>query len=86
VRARAAELAPLHPSVRKLRGSSTPLNMSVMTVSHEQSEAMQKIALGIFADCSNRGLAFSDALAAIYLSGLEHAFSALPSPEQQHGK
>ena len=65
-------LHPLHQSVRRLRGRSTPINMTAVTISHEQSEAMQRIALSIFTDCSNRGLAFSDALAAVYLSGLEH--------------
>jgi hypothetical protein len=65
-------LCPLHQSVRRLRGRGTPRNMEAVTISHEQSETMQKIALSIFTDCSNRGLAFSDALTAVYLSGLEH--------------
>lgn len=71
------ELVPLHQSVRRLRGLSTPINMASITLTPEQSEAMQRIALGIFADCSNRGLAFSDALMAVYLSGLEHGASCL---------
>lgn len=66
------ELAPLHQSVRRLRGMNTPINMTAIMLKPEQSEAMQRIALSIFADCSNRGLAFSDALMAVYLSGLEH--------------
>lgn len=73
-------LSPLHSSVRKLRGFSTPLNMTAVTMTHEQSEAMQKIALSIFADCSNRGLAFSDALVAVYLSGLEHGVTGSQEP------
>lgn len=74
-RERGAVLSPLHQSVRRLRGRSTPVNMDAVTLTPEQSEAMQKIALGIFADCSNRGVAFSDALTAVYLSGLEHGVS-----------
>lgn len=68
-------LSPLHPSVRRLRGMSVPFNMDAVTITTEQSEAMQGIALSIFADCSNRGLAFSDALMAVYLSGLGHGVS-----------
>lgn len=70
-----AVLSPLHNSVRRLRGLSTPSNMDAVTLTPEQSEAVQEIALSIFADCSNRGIAFSDALTAVYLSGVEHGVS-----------
>ena len=74
-------LRPLHYSVRKLRGRSTPINMSAVELTPDQSDAMQKIALSIFADCSNRGLAFSDALTAVYLSGLEHGVTGMQGKE-----
>lgn len=72
-------LEPLHQSVRRLRGMSTPINMSAVTLTPEQSEVLQRIALSIFTDCSNRGVAFSDALMAVYLSGLEHGVSGSAS-------
>lgn len=76
-KARRTTLEPLHQCVRKLRGNSTPLGMTSVSMPHEQSLAMQQIALDIFADCSNRGLAFSDALMAVYLSGMEHGVTGL---------
>jgi hypothetical protein len=38
----------------------------------EQIQTMQAVALGIFTDASNNGFSFREALAAIYLSGLQH--------------
>jgi hypothetical protein len=38
----------------------------------DQFEALQRISMSIFADCTNVGVPFQEALAAIYLSGLQH--------------
>lgn len=54
----------------------TPNRMERMAVTEEQAEAIDRTALGVFSDCVNGGLTFQEALAAVYLSGVNHAISA----------
>ena len=66
-----ARLNPVHHSVRK-RGKIKPNNMARAEMSAEQYETLLNVALKIFADCSNVGQSFNDAILAVYISGLEH--------------
>jgi hypothetical protein len=54
-----------------------PYNMDRCNVTADQNEAAQQIALSIFTDMSNASFSFREALAAIYLSGMQHAVSIL---------
>jgi len=74
-----APLLPVHSSMRPLvrRERIRPHNMDyIHGVTHEQGEALERIALGIFTDMTNAGATFQESLAAIYLSGLSHAIEA----------
>lgn len=44
-------------------------------MTHCMRETLTNIALRVFADCTNSGVGFQDALLAIYLSGLQHGSS-----------
>ena len=68
-------LHPISNSYRALLAKGyrvKPAAMERMTVSHEQFAALQGVASDIFTDCCNAGVPFQEALAAIYLSGLQH--------------
>ncbi len=47
---------------------------------------VEGIALAIFTDMTNSGATLQETLAAIYLSGLEHAQRAVMLPELKKGK
>ncbi len=64
-------IGPIHHSIRPT-SIRTPYNMDRIVIPREMVEAMDAIALDIFADCTNVGVPFQDCLTAIYLSGLEH--------------
>jgi len=65
-------LHPIHHSMRKRLGRYRPRDMDAAHIPHELSEGLTQIALDIFTDCANAGVPFVDALAAVYLSGLQH--------------
>lgn len=70
-----SQLRPIHKSYRALLGRGfriKPHAMERMTVSVDQFATLQCVAHDIFADCCNAGVPFQEALAAIYLSGLQH--------------
>ena len=69
-----ATLQAVHHSLRHKR--RRPHGMDCVGLSHEQTEGLANIVLPIFADCSNVGLGFQDALVAVYLSGLNHGMEA----------
>ncbi len=72
---RRSEIHPVHKSYRVLVAKGyriKPHNMGRMIVDSTQFSALQGIAHDIFADCCNAGVPFQEALAAIYLSGLQH--------------
>lgn len=73
------KLETVHKSMRALRYSRAPLGMTEIRVTNEQLEAMQKIAIDVFTRSSNNGHGFVDALAWVYLTGLEHGSSERPS-------
>ena len=64
-------LWPVHRSIPL--GGIRPRGMTRKPMSAEQVEFVQAMALGIFADVSNAGRSFADAIAAVYLSGIDHA-------------
>lgn len=69
-------LHPIHPSIRALLASGhkfRPRDMSSVKMPRDQFEAMQRISMAIFCDCTNVGVPFQEAIAAVYLSGLSHA-------------
>ena len=63
-------IAPVHHSVAGKR--ILPRQMERLSMDREKYEAGVNIALSIFADCTNVGVSFQDALLAIYISGLNH--------------
>lgn len=65
-------LFPVNQCVRNLRYKRTPLGMDAVSVDHETYDAIQRLAIDVFARCSNSGHGFADALAAVYLTGLEN--------------
>lgn len=74
-RRRPNHLHPIHASYRTIvakGGRLTPRDMDRLTMSHAQFEVLQNVALDIFVDASNAGVPFQEAIAAIYLSGLQH--------------
>lgn len=73
-----AGLHPLHRSVLELRQRALgfrprPAGMSAIAITSEVREAIEQIALDIFTDMTNSGASLQETLAAIYLSGAEHA-------------
>ncbi len=63
-------IGPVHHSVAGQR--ILPRNMERLGMDREHYESGINIALSIFADCTNVGVSFQDALLAIYISGLNH--------------
>ena len=61
---------------RHSQPSRRPYNMSRIHLSADEREAVERIAIGVFADMVNAGMSFQQALAAIYLSGAQHASEA----------
>lgn len=68
---------PLLPSQTGGRFRLTPRDMDRTNITREQNEAAQRISLSIFTDMSNAAFSFREALAAIYLSGIQHAISVM---------
>lgn len=70
-----SELRPVHASLRQQQrryGIVRPHNMTRINIDADSLEAMQRIALSIFADMSNAGAGLHDAITAVYLSGINH--------------
>lgn len=66
---------PVHPSIRQLLAAGQklrPSGMSTLKMDAESIECLHRISMSIFADCTNVGVPFQEALAAVYLSGLQH--------------
>lgn len=63
-------IRPIHQSMNGKR--MTPYHMERLGMDRDHYETGVNIAISIFADCSNVGVSFQDALFAIYLSGLQH--------------
>jgi len=60
----------------------TPHNMDRLeNITTEQVEVVQRVCLSIYTDMSNNGFSLREALAAVYLSGVSHAFETLKSGE-----
>lgn len=79
-------LTPLHHSMRPPpMHRRRPQGMATMRLPHELSRTATTVALDIFADCSNAGVPFPDALLAIYLSGLEHGSEITKQGFQKEG-
>mgnify|MGYP001087310009 CR=1 FL=1 len=72
--------ATIHPIHHSLDGKRiTPRNMDRLNMDREHYEAGVRIALSVFADCTNVGVSFQDAILAVYLTGLQHG-AALTEP------
>lgn len=72
--------ATIHPIHHSLAGKRiTPRRMDRLNMDREHYEVGISIALSVFADCTNVGVSFQDALLAVYLSGLQHG-AALTEP------
>lgn len=70
----------MHHSRARGFGAVRPLNMERMPITPEQAEAVDEVALGVFADMANAGATFAESLRAIYMTGVQHA---LEITEQQ---
>jgi hypothetical protein len=75
---------PLHSIHESVRGERNkymprprPAGMDRASVTSEQREVLESIALGIFTDMTNSGCSLQETLAAIYLSGIKHALSPM---------
>jgi len=64
-------LSPIHSSAFKFRMRAR--DMTELRMESDQRETCERIALGIFTDMSNAGASLQTTLAAIYVSGLQHA-------------
>ncbi|WP_421782691.1 hypothetical protein [Kiloniella litopenaei] len=49
-----------------------PTKMDWMGVSNEQAKSIHRVSMGIFTDMSNGGYSISEAIEAVYVSGLNH--------------
>lgn len=65
-------MSNLHVPHFSLGKYSIPVGMTEIKLQLEVSDRLTNIALEIFTDMSNHGKGFTDALLAVYLSGLEH--------------
>lgn len=68
-----APLLPQHHSVLARSARVRAPGMATVDCTADVREGMERIALGIFTDMTNAGSTFQQALAAIYVSGLQHA-------------
>ena len=68
-------LNPVHKSA-KPKGGMKPRNMAIMEMSDEERVFIEKMALSIFADCSNAGRSFNECLTAILISGMDWGINA----------
>ena len=69
-------VSALHPLHFSLGGKSRhPHMMESINLPHEQIEAVERVALDIFADMSNAGWPLQKALAAIYFTGVQHTLA-----------
>lgn len=68
-----ADLHPVHSSIPP--GGKLPRGMTRARLTEEQCHFLDHFALSIFADCVNAGRTFQEALAAIYLSGMENGIA-----------
>lgn len=67
-------IRPVHHSVlARFSYVGNPSGMERLSCSREESEMLERTAIGIFTDMVNSGRSFQASLAAIYLSGLQHA-------------
>ena len=70
----ADSLRPMPPLV--LGRGARPRNMATVKLPPGMRETIESIALDIFTDMTNAGCSLQQTLAAIYLSGSEHALRA----------
>lgn len=84
-----AAIHPVHPSVRQLLAEGRrlrPRAMESVKMDRDQYECLQRVAMEIFADCTNVGMPMQEAIASVYLSGLQHgsaALARLPAPQNE---
>ena len=64
-------IKPIHQSLTKSRNKQ-PKDMQIMSLPTEVRMTIEQTAIDIFADMTNAGCTMQQALAAIYLSGLQH--------------
>ena len=66
----------LHAPHQSARGRRLPMrDMDSLEVSSEHLRVLEEIALDVFTTMSNAGYSFSETLAAVYFSGIQHALS-----------
>lgn len=61
-----------HPGATPVR-SRSPRGMTRAKVTPEQTQIIQTLALSVFTDMSNAGLALREVLAAVFMSGMNLA-------------
>ena len=66
-----ATINPIHSSLYP-RAVRKPRNMDYARLPDGAKDDLSRIAMSIFADCTNVGVPFQDAILAVYLSGLCH--------------
>lgn len=75
---------PLWPAHRSMHGKKRPpANMErAKGISADQYETVQAVTLSIFTDMSNAGFPLRDALASIYLTGMQHAMAIIKADHE----
>lgn len=68
-------LSPLHRSRRAEGRPISPAGLSSIAMTIDQIEAIESVSLDVFTAVCNAGGTIQQALAAVYLSGLEHALT-----------
>lgn len=66
-----ATIHPIHVSLYP-RCVRLPMDMERARIPLGAKEELSRVAMSIFADCTNVGVPFQDAILAVYLSGLQH--------------
>jgi hypothetical protein len=58
--------------------------MSSVPVTPEQREMLERQAISVFTEIVNTGRSFQEALAAVYLTGIEHGSSLVKDENDEH--
>ena len=73
-------LRPLHWSKRQQGRPISPAGLTHIEVSQEQVEALESVALDVFTDMTNSGATLQASLAAVYMTGIQHALTMRKEP------
>lgn len=76
-----AQMAPHHSSMRGVKRA--PRGYGKMKLSADQGEFIERMALEVFSDMTMNGHTFVQAIAAVYLTGLENGAKAASAAQKE---